>query len=375
MDWQPAKQPTTPVLYVATARGVYQSADLGVSWSRFGEGLPNSPVTDLQLATIAGQGVLAASTYGRGAWEIDLGAINRVWSGGSGTTANWSDTNNWADHTVPVAGDNVIFPAAASRMSNTNNLTANLQLGNIVFQTGGYTVSGSAIDLGGSIDGSASAGNTAFNLGVTLTGASSVLNGGTGSDITLGQPIDTNGFGLSVGGGTGRADFTANVSGGGGLTVADSGGSVRLSGTNAYSGGTTLTAGTLIVLNPAALLSGSNLTVGAYAASAFGLPLPAPVVPDAATSTASRPAIPTASSVSNRIGTIAAVRTPVNVATADAIYRQATGPRTRGAAIARRAAGELAWLVPGVGFPWPDDSKRKDVSHLALDALMAAYRS
>ena len=68
VDWRPA----TPVLYVATARGVYQSADLGVHWSRFGEGLPNSPVTDLQLDT--GLNVLAAATYGRGVWEIELGS-------------------------------------------------------------------------------------------------------------------------------------------------------------------------------------------------------------------------------------------------------------------------------------------------------------
>ena len=251
-------------------------------WSRFGEGLPNSPVTDLQLAIISGQAILAASTYGRGVWEIELGAINRVWSGGSGTTSNWSDTNNWVDHVAPVAGDNVIFPAGANRLTNTNNLTAGTQLGNIVFATGGYTIGGNAIDLSGTVDGSASAGNTAFNLAATLTGASSVLTGSTGSDITLSQTINTNGFTLSVGGGAGRADFTSNISGAGGVVVADGGGTARFSGTNSFGGGTTVTSGTLVILSAASLLSGSNLTVGSGASTAFGLPLPAPIVPDLA---------------------------------------------------------------------------------------------
>ena len=129
VDWRP----TTPVLYVATARGVFQSADVGVTWSRFGAGLPNSPVTDLQL--VPGLNVLAAATYGRGAWEIQVGAINRVWNG-HGTTSNWSDPNNWSGHTIPQAGDILVFPSGASRLSNTNDLNAGTQFHGITFDTG-----------------------------------------------------------------------------------------------------------------------------------------------------------------------------------------------------------------------------------------------
>ncbi len=374
VDWRPA----TPVLYVATARGVYQSADLGTYWSRFGEGLPNSPVTDLQLAIISGQAILAASTYGRGAWEIQLGAINRVWSGGSGTTANWSDTNNWVDHVVPVAGDNVIFPVGASRLTNTNNLTAGTQLGNIVFGAGGYTIGGNAIDLSGTVDGSASAGNTAFNLATTLTGASSVLTGSAGSDITLGQAINTNGFTLAVGGGMGRADFTSNISGSGGVVVADGGGTARFSGTNSFGGGTTVTAGTLVILSAASILSGSNLTVGSGASTAFGLPLPAPIVPDTA--------IPAQQPAPVANGSAAAVVAPTGkqalvaaalrrlefagwksnpraFAPAPATSVQQAGPRAVDAAIVRQFVDDPAW---------PDDPKRQHaLSPSALAALMA----
>ncbi len=64
-DW---KNPT--VLYTGTSRGVYQSKDLGTHWAVFGEALPNVTVTDLQ--TLPTLNILAAATYGRGAWEILL---------------------------------------------------------------------------------------------------------------------------------------------------------------------------------------------------------------------------------------------------------------------------------------------------------------
>src|SRR5207245_5954159 len=64
VDWRYAP----PVLYVATARGVYSSGDLGVTWSGFGQGLPNVVVTDLQF--LPQFDLLAAATYGRGVFEI-----------------------------------------------------------------------------------------------------------------------------------------------------------------------------------------------------------------------------------------------------------------------------------------------------------------
>jgi photosystem II stability/assembly factor-like uncharacterized protein len=64
VDWRFA----TPVLYVGTARGVYCSPDLGMTWSSFGQDLPNTAVTDLQF--LQQFDLLAAATYGRGVFEI-----------------------------------------------------------------------------------------------------------------------------------------------------------------------------------------------------------------------------------------------------------------------------------------------------------------
>jgi hypothetical protein len=66
VDWRPA----TPILYVGTARGVYRSMDSGTTWSLFGQALPNSPVSDLQF--VPSLNVLAAATYGRGVFEIEI---------------------------------------------------------------------------------------------------------------------------------------------------------------------------------------------------------------------------------------------------------------------------------------------------------------
>jgi hypothetical protein len=62
-----------PTLFVGTDRGIYRSDDLGTTWAKWVvAGLPNVRVNDLQGETVDGQLLLAAATYGRGAWEIPL---------------------------------------------------------------------------------------------------------------------------------------------------------------------------------------------------------------------------------------------------------------------------------------------------------------
>jgi len=69
VDWQPA----TPTLFVGTDRGLYLSVDIGATWIKWGPGLPNALINDLQGETLPGGSLLlAAASYGRGAWEILL---------------------------------------------------------------------------------------------------------------------------------------------------------------------------------------------------------------------------------------------------------------------------------------------------------------
>jgi photosystem II stability/assembly factor-like uncharacterized protein len=67
VDWRFA----TPVLYFGTYRGLYRSLDQGATWTRFGQDLPNTWVTDLEL--VPALDLLAAGTWGRGAFEILVG--------------------------------------------------------------------------------------------------------------------------------------------------------------------------------------------------------------------------------------------------------------------------------------------------------------
>lgn len=59
-----------PALFLGTDRGLYRSFDVGNSWSKWGPALPNTRVNDLQGEIINGKLLLAAGTFGRGAWEI-----------------------------------------------------------------------------------------------------------------------------------------------------------------------------------------------------------------------------------------------------------------------------------------------------------------
>jgi autotransporter-associated beta strand protein len=82
---------TVPALFVGTGRGVYRSLDGGQHWIKFSPGLPNAQVNDLEMQSYQGQpaaggpptpsNVLAAATYGRGAWEIVVGVTASVVGG------------------------------------------------------------------------------------------------------------------------------------------------------------------------------------------------------------------------------------------------------------------------------------------------------
>lgn len=56
------------VLYAGTHLGVYTSADNGATWTRFGAGMPLVEATDIYISPNGG--LVRASTFGRGFWEL-----------------------------------------------------------------------------------------------------------------------------------------------------------------------------------------------------------------------------------------------------------------------------------------------------------------
>jgi PKD repeat protein/photosystem II stability/assembly factor-like uncharacterized protein len=59
-------------LYIGADDGVYVTTNGGTSWSRFGSGLPNGQVFQIELNT--NLQILGAGIHGRGLWEIKIGA-------------------------------------------------------------------------------------------------------------------------------------------------------------------------------------------------------------------------------------------------------------------------------------------------------------
>jgi subtilisin-like proprotein convertase family protein len=71
LDPGPTSAASDDVLYVGNDLGVYRSttfASGSPTWTRFGSGLPNVQVRDLEYAPALG--IIAAGTYGRGVWQI-----------------------------------------------------------------------------------------------------------------------------------------------------------------------------------------------------------------------------------------------------------------------------------------------------------------
>ncbi|MCB9465884.1 MAG: hypothetical protein H6682_19490 [Candidatus Eisenbacteria bacterium] len=73
-------------VYVATDVGVYSTTNQGDSWEPYGTDLPFAIVTDLEIHEASG--VLVASTFGRGAWVVNLPATSNVDDEGTPVASN-----------------------------------------------------------------------------------------------------------------------------------------------------------------------------------------------------------------------------------------------------------------------------------------------
>jgi len=78
-------------------------------------------------------------------WSAPAFGATRTWTGG-GADNNWSTTANWGG-TAPVAGDDLVFPSGALRLSNNNNISAGTSFNSITISGSGYTLAGNSIAL------------------------------------------------------------------------------------------------------------------------------------------------------------------------------------------------------------------------------------
>ncbi len=178
------------------------------------------------------------------------------WTGG-GSTNNWSESTNWGG-AVPVAGDILAFPSGVSKLSTINDLPAGTVFSSMVFNGGGYSVSGNLIALSAGIS-VPSGGSATLNAPLRLAAAQSFTFQSSGA---VNSPIDLNGFNLTLNGyGT---PFNGVISGTGNVTLSSN--EVRLNANNTYIGTTTVN--TYVAIN--GLQPQSDVTAGGQLFGAGG---------------------------------------------------------------------------------------------------------
>ena len=179
-------------------------------------------------------------------------------------------TNSYSGGTRVNAG-NVAFSSTSSIPPGSGTITIN--------GPGAVNVSGAFSTVTGWLNSTKV--STASNGALALVGTSSEsITMGSYSQLSLGAALPGTtysgvltpaGSTYYLGGGGGTLTFTPNLTGARSVVV-ENPGTVVLSGSNTYSGGTTVTNGTLKILNPSSLPAGS-LSVGSDL-GAFGLSAP-----------------------------------------------------------------------------------------------------
>ena len=202
-------------------------------------------------------------------------AATKTWDGS--TSASWNTAANWTNNAVPVAGDDLLFPAGAANKANSNDI-ASLSLRSITFADSGYGLSGNSLTLTGTngINANQASGSNAiafpFVLGTNIT--INVAN--SGASLGVSGPLTFNGRPLTTAG-SGFCNFGL-LSGAGGSLAKFGSGTNRLSGAtpNNFIGGATVNAGTLelaktggVIAMPTDLVIGAGATVRCLAAQSI----------------------------------------------------------------------------------------------------------
>lgn len=115
------------VLYAATQLGLYRSADEGLSWTRWGNGLPLVNVTDVWVAPDSSK--VRVATFGRGFWELQGQAQVAVSVSPTTATINTGATQQFSATVTGTTNTSVTWTASAGTVSTSGLYTAPATVG------------------------------------------------------------------------------------------------------------------------------------------------------------------------------------------------------------------------------------------------------
>jgi autotransporter-associated beta strand protein len=137
----------------------------------------------------------------------------------------WSVAGNWQGDVLPTNGSDLLFPAGASNLHNTDDLNALTSIGLLTIAASGYQLTGTTgLSVTGTVDSSQASGTSTLSVPIHFA------NAGVFTVDNAGATLDQ---GAVVGGTSGVTKSGA--------------GTLILSVANTYSGATTVSAGTLQV--------------------------------------------------------------------------------------------------------------------------------
>ena len=227
----PRTSPET--LYLGNAIGVYVSYDLGGTWVRFGTGLPNVQVTELDLQLNHGVDVLAAGTYGRGLFEILTNTppvVTPVTPTGlvEGRQSSNVETATFTDVNAPANTDPAAYYSATIFWGDGSSSAGTIvrDAGGVFHVTGSHTYAEEGMDL--VTTSVTSGGNGSGGATATATVADAPLTGTAGNEISGIEGITTGTIQLGTFTDFNPAATVADFTAGGGSVVVTWGGGTPL---------------------------------------------------------------------------------------------------------------------------------------------------
>jgi fibronectin-binding autotransporter adhesin len=221
--------------------------------------------------------IFAALLFCAAALPQAVMAGDKTWTGA--VNSNFSNAGNWSGGT-PVAGDDLIFPVAATRFTATNDFSPNREFKSLWFQGSTYVIGGNPIQIttgrpcqqalpGGTvlscgISSTNSSGTNTINADVDVRASHAWEATGPMAFLDINGNINLNANTLTVSAITGDFFFSGIVSGSGNIVKLGVG-TLRLDGSaaNTYAGYTQFDVGVLELAKPSGVTAiPGSLTVG-----------------------------------------------------------------------------------------------------------------